>query len=165
MLIDDVAGPVTAMGTRWDLVSDRVMGGVSDGTLVAEEIAGRMARHMMGAVSLENDGGFLQMTLDLRPDGSAMDTGSFAGIEIDVRGNGADYNLHLRTTDVARPWQSYRLSFPTGADWATHRLAFADLEPHRIEAEFDAGTLRRIGLVAIGSEMWADLAMARMAFY
>ncbi|MBJ3761324.1 CIA30 family protein [Maribius pontilimi] len=164
-LIDAVTGPETALGTVWELVSDQVMGGVSSGTLVTEDVAGRPARHLTGQVSLENNGGFLQMALDLDPAAGAVDASGFSGIELTVRGNGADYNIHLRTDDIARPWQSYRLTFPTTADWTTHRLPFAKVEAHRLEVPFDPATLRRIGLVAIGEAMDADLALARIAFY
>ncbi len=164
-LIDDVTGPLTACGTEWGLVSDRVMGGVSEGALTTQEVAGRRARRLTGEVSLENDGGFLQMTLDLRPDGAAMDGSGFAGIELAVRGNGAEYNIHLRTDDVRHSWQSYRLTFVAPERWTTHRLTFADARPHRIDAPFRPDRLRRIGLVAIGREMRAHLALSRIAFY
>ncbi|WOI56388.1 CIA30 family protein [Palleronia sp. LCG004] len=165
LLIDDASNDRTARGTEWRLVSDQVMGGMSDGTLRTEEVAGRRARRLTGHVSLENDGGFLQMALDLEPDGEPADASDVTGIEVMLRGNGAEYNVHLRTADVVRPWQSYRLSVPTTGEWTTHRLPFADARAHRIDAAFDPTTLRRIGLVAIGREMEADLALARLAFY
>ena len=164
-LIDDVTGPATPRGTEWELVSDRVMGGVSTGTLTTAEVAGRRARHMTGDVSLENDGGFLQMALDLSPDGAAVDARAFTGIELSVLGNGHDYNVHLRTDGMERPQQSYRFTFAAGDVWVTHRLPFAELDAHRIDVPFDASGLRRIGLVAIGARMRADLALARLAFY
>ncbi|SEN76351.1 CIA30 family protein [Palleronia pelagia] len=164
-LIDDASGPAAETDTEWELISDRVMGGVSEGALTTHEVAGRRARHMTGQVSLENDGGFLQMALDLSPDGGAIDASGLEGIEVTARGTGSDYNIHLRTEAVARPWQSYRLTFHAGPDWATHRLPFADVTAHRIDAPFDAATLRRIGIVAIGRRMQVDLAVARLAFY
>jgi len=38
-------------------------------------------------------------------------------------------------------------------------------EPHRLETPLDVTRLRRIGLVAIGRAFFADLAVARLAFY
>jgi len=66
---------------------------------------------MQGAVSLDNSGGFIQVALDLAPDGGALDVSARAGVEIDVTGNGERYKLHLRTTVIVRPWQSYRAGF------------------------------------------------------
>jgi Complex I intermediate-associated protein 30 (CIA30) len=42
------------------LFTDRVMGGVSNGTMVRETVAGRPAIRMRGDVSLENNGGFVR---------------------------------------------------------------------------------------------------------
>jgi hypothetical protein len=82
-----------------------------------------------------------------------------------VRGNGEVYNMHLRTEDILRPWESYRQSFVAGPDWADLRLAFAAFERHRTEVAFDAARLRRIGLVAIGRAFQADLSVADLRFY
>jgi Complex I intermediate-associated protein 30 (CIA30) len=166
-VIDDLSRDdlVATIGTRWQLVTDRVMGGVSDGTLVRETVSGRPALRMRGDVSLENNGGFIQMALDLAPDGGVVDAGAWAGIELDVIGNDEDYGLHLRTDAVERPWQSYRQSFRAGASWRTVQLAFADFVPHRIEVPLDIRRLRRIGLVAIGRAFTADLAVGGVRFY
>jgi hypothetical protein len=166
-VIDDLSGDdlVATIGTRWQLVTDRVMGGVSDGTLVRESVSGRPALRMRGDVSLENNGGFVQMALDLAPDGGVVDASSWTGIELDVIGNDEDYGVYLRTDAVERPWQSYRQSFRAGAAWRTVQLAFADFVPHRIEIPLDVRRLRRIGLVAIGRAFTADLAVGGVRFY
>jgi len=65
LIIDDATGATSRLGTAWRLVGDTVMGGVSRGTLTQENVAGRPAWRMRGSVSLENNGGFLQMALDL----------------------------------------------------------------------------------------------------
>jgi hypothetical protein len=166
-VIDDLSGDdlVATIGTRWQLVTDRVMGGVSDGTLVRESVSGRPALRMRGDVSLENNGGFVQMALDLAPDGGVVDASSWTGIELDVIGNDEDYGVHLRTDAVERPWQSYRQSFRAAAAWRTVQLAFADFVPHRIDVPLDVRRLRRIGLVAIGRTFSADLAVGGVRFF
>jgi hypothetical protein len=141
------------------------MGGLSRGTAVRETVAGRAAIRMRGEVSLENNGGFIQMALDLAPDGCSLDAGGFEGVEIDVLGNGERYGAHLRTPSVTRPWQSYRQSFTAGPEWQTVRLPFARFEPHRIGVPLDIRCLARIGMVAIGYAFAADLAVARLALY
>ncbi|MGP9822336.1 CIA30 family protein [Salinarimonas sp. NSM] len=149
----------------WRLISDRVMGGVSDGRAIVETVAGRRALRLTGRVSLENDGGFVQMARDLAPDGEPVDLSGFAGLELDVIGNGEAYGVHLRTRDVARPWQSYRAGFVAPPGWTRLRLPFADFRPHRIETPLDLSGARRIGLVAIGRAFQADLALARLSLY
>ena len=161
----DQPHPLSTIGTRWELIADQVMGGVSTGTSVRETVDGRSALRMRGVVSLENDGGFVQVALDLAPRGGLVDATAWAGIEIDVRGNGEHYNVHLRSADVVRPWQSYRAGFVASPEWRTIRLPFVDFEPHRIEARLDRMRLRRVGIVAIGRAFVADVAIGGLRFY
>lgn len=165
-IIDDLSGnfPEAATGTRWELLSDRVMGGISSGQLTRECVSGRPALRLQGDVSLENNGGFIQMALDLDPAGQAVDCSQFSGVEIEVCGNGEAYGLHLRTAGLTRPWQSYRQAFVAEDEWRTIRLGFASFVPHRTEAPFDPGRIRRLGLVAIGRAFRADLALAAIRF-
>lgn len=157
--------PTATIGTRWELIADRVMGGVSAGETERAQVEGRTALRMRGEVSLENNGGFVQVALDLAPDGGAVDARRWTGIELDVFGNGERYNLHLRTADVSRPWQSYRAAFVATPEWRTVRLPFAHFEPHRIEAPLDLSRLRRLGIVAIGRAFSADIAIGKLQFY
>ena len=46
---------------NWEFVSDTVMGGVSSGGVAEEIVGGRNATVLRGKVSLENNGGFIQM--------------------------------------------------------------------------------------------------------
>ncbi|NHQ73415.1 CIA30 family protein [Roseovarius gahaiensis] len=166
-IIDNLSLPAgqTTCGTTWELVSDRVMGGVSDGSLTHCTVEGRPALRMTGTVSLENDGGFLQMALDLRPDGCGVDASGQTGLALDILGNDQRYNIHLRTADVTRPWQSYRAEFTAPGHWTTIKLPFSDFTPHRLTAPLDLSSLRRVGLVAIGRAFTADLALGDLRFY
>lgn len=166
-VIDDLSAPhPQASGAgAWALVSDRVMGGVSAGRMTRAAVRGRAAIRMQGQVRLENNGGFVQIALDLAPDGGTVDARGWQGIEIDACGNGEVYGLHLRTPDCIRPWQSFRAQFTAGPHWQTHRLPFADFQPHRIDAALDRARLRRLGVVAIGRAFVADLAIRGLRFY
>lgn len=141
------------------------MGGLSDGRMHRETVAGRLAIRMEGAVRLENNGGFVQIALDLAPDGSPVDASRWSGIEIDLTGNGESYNLHLRTAEVTRPWQSYRQAILAAPGWRSLRLPFAGFAAHRIDAPLRPEALRRIGIVAIGRAFRADIAIAGLRFY
>lgn len=165
-VIDDLSRdpPFSTIGTQWQLVSDRVMGGISNGTMVREIVAGRPAIHMRGDVSLENNGGFVQIALDLAPGGDAVDSGAWRGFELDVFGSGEEYGVHLRTTDLSRPWQSYRQGFRAEPRWQTIRLAFTEFVPHRTDIPLNVRRLRRIGLVAIGRAFSADLAVGGLRY-
>ena len=166
-IIDDLSRPfpVAANGARWALITDGVMGGVSRGVLRRETVAGRPALRMTGDVSLANNGGFVQMALDLAPPGEVFDARGWAGLALEVRGNGESYGLHLRSDAVTRPWQSWRQGFSAPPDWAELRLPFTGFTPHRIDTPLDIGRLRRLGLVAIGRAFVADLAVAGLRLY
>jgi len=160
-VIDDLSQnfPVASIGTSWRLFTDRVMGGVSHATLVRDTVAGRPAIRMRGDVSLENNGGFVQMSLDLTTDLGFTDASAWRGVELDVIGNDQEYNVHLRTGDLSRPWQSYRQSFKADGQWRTIRLRFENFLPHRADLPLDTRRLRRIGVVAIGRIFAVDLAV------
>lgn len=166
-VIDDLRHPAppAVTGNGWALISDRVMGGVSAGTIRREVVAGREAIRMQGGVSLENNGGFLQIALDLGDAGGEVDARNWTGIQLDAFGNDQTYNLHLRTSDIRRPWESYRQSFHAPTRWTTVFLPFGDFAPHRTERSLNLTRLRRIGIVAIGREFEADIAIADIRFY
>ena len=69
-IIDDLSRepPIAAIGSKWELLTDQVMGGVSTGTMIRDTVAGRAAIRRRGNVSLENNGGFVQIALDLSPE-------------------------------------------------------------------------------------------------
>jgi Complex I intermediate-associated protein 30 (CIA30) len=165
-IIDDLSCEpgLSAIGTKWQLFTDRVMGGVSTGTMVREMVAGRPAIRMRGDVSIENNGGFVQIALDLAADGKAIDASAWRGVELHVFGNDEEYNIHLRTDDLTRPWQSYRQSFHADPQWRTARFRFQDFAPYRTDAALDTRKLRRIGLVAIGRTFSADLSIAGLRY-
>ncbi len=165
-LIDDRSSDslVTADGRVWRIVTDTVMGGVSSATLEPTLTQGKPCLRMRGEVSLENRGGFVQATIDLEQSGF-LDASAYRGIEIEVCGNGESYNLHLRTQDTCIVWQSYRIEFVASDQWQTLRLPFESFRPHRIDTPLNTRHLRRLGVVAIGREMQADLSFARLSLY
>lgn len=86
-IIDDMTEPfpTTSSGTQWSGFTDRVMGGRSDGNLAREHYKGRDANVLRGHVSLENNGGFIQMATNLAQQADdKVDVSSFDGIELDV---------------------------------------------------------------------------------
>ena len=138
MLIDDFTSRdfISKLGTRWRAVSDRVMGGISEASVAYDTIDGRPCFRITGDVSLENDGGFLQAALDLKPSADTLDVSDYTGVRLIVRGNGEIYSVHLRTPDNVRPWQSYRAHFTADADWETIHLPFEGFAPHRLFLRF-----------------------------
>jgi len=165
-VIDDLGRepPVSTIGTRWQLFTDQVMGGVSKGTMEREMVDGRPAIRMRGDINLENSGGFVQIAIDLTPDGKDKDASGWHGVELDVFGNGEEYNIHLRTEELTQPWQSYRQSFRAGSHWQTVRFRFQDFVPYRTDIPLNIHRLRRIGIVAIGRAFSADVCVGGLRY-
>lgn len=149
---------------QWEYVADTVMGGVSQGQISQTRVAGRDATRLTGEVSLDNNGGFIQMAFDLA-DGATFDASDWLGVEIDVYGNAETYEVRLRTDQLARPWHSYRAEFTAQPDWQKLRIPWAALELRKTDVPFDPARLRRLGVLAIGAEMTADIAVSGIRFY
>lgn len=75
-------------GVRWRAVTDTVMGGVSAARLEPTVIGGKPCLRLAGEVSLENNGGFVQASLDLN-EARLLDASDYEGIEIEVGLNDA----------------------------------------------------------------------------
>ena len=151
--------------TNWEFVADTVMGGISSGRIANQVVDGRSATRLTGMVSLENNGGFIQMASDLKRDGSGLDASNWVGIEIDACGNDEIYDLRIRTDDLERPWQSFRAPFRASAQWTTVRLPFQAFELHRTDNVLDPAKLRRIGIVAVGRVIQADIAVSDIRLF
>ena len=165
-LIDDFSDPSRASnGQVWRLVSDRVMGGLSSGRVQHLFHRGRPALRMTGDVRLENNGGFLQVNLDLAEDGQAFDASAWAGIAVTLCGDGGSYAVNLRSTDLDRPWQSYRATLESTQRWQCHRLPFESFLPHRTGRALAPGRLRRVGIIAIGEARHVDVALGELRFF
>lgn len=149
----------------WEYIADTVMGGISIGGCQVETYKGRTATVLRGDVSLQNNGGFVQIAANLNTDGSCYDASAWDGFELNVCGNNAAYDFRLRTDALSRPWQSFRTNFVAPFKWQTVRLPFANVTPHKTDATFEAARLRRIGILAIGREMRAEIAVAAVYLY
>jgi hypothetical protein len=95
-VIDDLTEcfPTTTSGTTWTGYTDQVMGGLSVAILTREEaFHGRTANVLRGRVSLENNGGFVQMATNLAKDPSkqtTVDASAYDGVELDTYYDGME---------------------------------------------------------------------------
>ena len=107
----------------------------------------------------------MQISLDFRPDGGPIDASAWRGIELEVYGNGETYAVNLRTSDLNRPWQSYRQTFAAAPQWKSVKLPFDDFTPSRTEIPLDVRRLRRLGIIGIGRAFHADVSVAGIRFF
>ena len=151
---------MTTLQLNWELVTDRVMGGVSNGRMLRTTVNGLAATRMTGRVSLDNNGGFIQIAADLQPPPAGA-----KGVALNLTGNAETYNIHLRTSDLTRPWQSYRQEFIAPAEWTLCHFEFGNFEAHRTDKPLLTKNIRRIGIVAIGRVFDADAAVSSVSYY
>ena len=148
---------------RWRFFTDQVMGGVSTGqvTLLLEN--GVPFARMTGAVSTENNGGFIQMRTNLAQ--GAAD--GAMGVRLVVRGKSQRYFVHLRTSGTRLPWQYYQAGFDVGPDWIEVRLPFDAFRPSgsMLAPVPEAARLTSLGVVAYGRDYAAEIDVREVGFY
>ena len=132
--------------SRWEIINDAVMGGVSSSRI---SVLDNKAALFQGEVSMENYGGFASMRTHLQD----FELAGFIGLIVRVKGDGKDYRLRLRT-DSDHEGIAYQSHFSTERDrWITARLSFEAFTPvYRgmiisDAPELDADKVRRVGFM------------------
>jgi NADH dehydrogenase [ubiquinone] 1 alpha subcomplex assembly factor 1 len=136
----------------WRVVTDGVMGGLSEGRLSGPP--GGIAV-FEGHLSLANNGGFASIRTKL----GRVDLSKFDGLAVRVRGHGQRYRLRLRTDDRS-DGIAYQAVFGTAEQgWEVAKLPFASFVPsyrgRRVEEAppLDPSQVRQLGfMIADGQE-------------
>ena len=139
----------------WTFLSDRVMGGVSDGRVTVEPGPDGPVLHLSGTVSTENRGGFIQTRVALD---APLPAGA-RGVVLRVKGDGQRYFVHIRTRGSVLPWQFYQAPFDTDGQWQEVRLPFEAFAPRGglLRARLRPETVESVGIAAYGRDHVADL--------
>lgn len=146
----------------WNLISDQVMGGVSSAVLHTDERHHSPCTRLVGRTSLDNNGGFVQMKLNIDANELSAD---YKGLFIELAGSAHDYNLHVKTAQLTRPWQSFRYTLPVEPQWTRFIVPFEQLLAHRTEAELQPAEIKSVAVVAIGQEFDVDVCVRRFGFF
>ena len=146
----------------WIAISDQVMGGVSTAEVRQGERDGSACTCLSGRTRLENNGGFVQMKLEVE---SRCQCGDYAGMFIELCGAAHEYNLNVKTTQLDKPWQSFRCSLAVEPQWARFIVPYAELRGHRTDAELDPAKIRSVAVVGIGTAFDVDVCVRRFGFY
>lgn len=161
LVLDDFTAPAQPKG--WSVFTDRVMGGVSDAQGAVADVAGRRALRLVGQVSLERNGGFVQMARALSDGRTPFDARAYTGVALTVCGTPGSYFVHLRTADTRAPWQYYGAELPVARDWRTVVLPWSAFAPVSLAVPLNVAGLTRIGIVGAKVAFLADVALARLA--
>jgi len=148
---------------QWVYLTDRVMGGISEGTAQFEDQGIDQVIRLSGEVSTANNGGFIQVRSPVLWEAAKGKT----GIRLTVKGNGDQYFLHIRSTDTRLPWHYYQHSFLASGAWSEISLPFEDFEKSSslLRATLGQSKIKTIGIVAYGKDYSADVSVKRLEFY
>ncbi|MFW5729218.1 MAG: CIA30 family protein [Spirochaetota bacterium] len=154
------------IGTQWEGFTDRVMGGRSDMSARVEETEEGPALHMTGRVSLENNGGFIQVRLPLSSDG-AFDASEYRGVAVTARATGDNYYVHLRTNRTRFPWSHYEQKMDVVGEWTRVELPFSEFEAQYMlgGGSPDISRLRSVAIVAGKAGFDADIWVRSVELY
>ncbi len=165
MVLDQLKNPkLTSQSQQWNFITDQVMGGVSTGKFIVEEVEGVMCYRMTGEVSTKNNGGFIQIRAKLNPEINSKD---YDGVYVKVYGNEKNYNLHLRTGLTLAPWQYYSYTFIVTNNWSEIRAPFKQFnksnfyQPKSILGQ----NIKSVGLVAGFDDFKSDICLSEIGFY
>ncbi len=150
------------LGTRWEGVTDGVMGGRSDMQFGYREGEAGTVLFLSGRVRLDNRGGFIQARLPLDPAGGSFDASAWEGLYIKVRGTPGPYYLHLRTRQTRLPWQHYRAPIEVRVGWQEQFVPFSAFEGRATWRSLDVSVLKSVGVVAYGEAFDAAIEVARL---
>ena len=164
---EDLTFPFTAdSGKYWQYVSDRVMGGVSDGKVTLEQDGEMYYARLTGNVSTRNNGGFIQLRSGVSFKNSVKDGKNLQGVRLNVRGNGETYEIHITTNDRVYRGDYYSATFKADSDWKMIDLPFNKFKRKRSNnAKLDAKNITRFGIVAYGREYVSDVSVSTIEFY
>jgi len=152
-------------GAGWRGFSDRVMGGISNAELDSATIAGKNCIRLIGNVTRESNGGFIQMALYFGREYNELDGSAYKGVELLVYGNNEDYNLHIRTSDCGWHDESYRSTFFAEPAWQKIRIPWEAFEANKVAAPLNSSRVQRIAILGWMREFEADVALAKISLY
>ena len=163
----DIKIPFTKdSGKYWQYISDRTMGGVSEGQAVLEQEGEMFFARLSGNVSTANNGGFIQLRTNLSFFDFEKDITKIKGVKLNVSGNGETYHIFIRT-DKTRSYRDYYSStFTANSNWEVIELPFGTFK-HRFSNNFDleGKNIRTLGIVAYGRDFESDISIAEIILY
>jgi hypothetical protein len=164
---EDLSFPFNAdSGKYWQYVSDRVMGGVSDGQVTIEQDGEMYYARLTGNVSTANNGGFIQLRSGVSFANTEKDGKNLKGVRLNVRGNGETYDIHIITNDRAYYGDYYSATFKVDSDWKMIDLPFNKFERQRYNTlKLDAKNIRSFSITAYGRDFTSDVSVSTIEFY
>lgn len=105
----------TSSKSKWQIVDDRVMGGVSQGKFSVDESGNGI---FSGDVSTANNGGFSSVRMSL----TSEDLNENKNFILKIKGDGKSYQFRVKTNAYAQ--HSFIYTFETSGDWQEIKIPF-----------------------------------------
>lgn len=149
----------------WQYVSDRTMGGVSDGQAFLDQDGDLVFARLVGNVSTDNNGGFIQLRSALSFIDLNKTNKKLKGVRLNVRGNSETYHIFIRTSEDRSYRDYFSSTFVADDKWRTVDIPF-DKFTHRYSNNIlDGNDLRTFGIVAYGRDFISDVSVSKIIFY
>jgi hypothetical protein len=157
----------------WQYISDRTMGGVSDGQAFLDQDEGIIFARLTGNVSTDNNGGFIQLRTTLSLNNLSTlyfnnlykEQEKLKGVRLNVRGNGETYHIFIRTSMDRSYRDYYSATFIAGDKWQIIDLPFVQFKHRYSNQILDGNNLRTFAIVAYGREFVSDISVSEIIFY
>ena len=150
----------------WQYISDRTMGGVSDGQVTLEKDGEIFFARLTGNVSTENNGGFIQLRSKFSFANFEKDGKKLKGVRLNVRGNGETYYIFIRTDEAQSYRDYYSASFEANSNWERINLPFNKFKHRRSNnLNLEGKNIRTFGIVAYGRDFVSDVSVSTIDFY
>tara|TARA_B100000029_G_C17314309_1_gene865595 strand:+ start:332 stop:886 length:555 start_codon:yes stop_codon:yes gene_type:complete len=149
----------------WQYISDRTMGGISDGEAVLEQDGDIFFARLTGNVSTKNNGGFIQLRSRISFDNSERDEKKIKGVRLNVRGNGEVYHIFIRTDQTQSYRDYYSASFVANSSWKMIDLPFKKFKHRLSNSNLEGKKIRTFAIVAYGRDFTSDVSVSNIIFY
>ena len=150
---------------HWQYISDRTMGGVSDGQALLEQDGDMFFARLKGNVSTDNNGGFIQLRSTLSFTNLDKEGNKLKGVRLNVRGNGETYHIFIRTSETRSYRDYYSAKFITNNKWETVDLPFTQFKHRFSNKALEGDNIRTFGIVAYGRNFISDVSVSKIIFY
>lgn len=154
--------PVNALSDKpiqWNLISDQVMGGLSQGQMQSSN----EWVNMQGEVSLANNGGFLQLQTLIPKN---INAGEYQGISVEICSQQpCQLQLLIKSSQLWMPWQSYRAQINATPDWQSFYVPFTDFAPYKTRTSLNPKRITKFAVLAGGSAMDVNVSIKQLGLY
>ena len=149
----------------WQYISDRTMGGISDGQAVLDKEGDMYFARLTGNVSTKNNRGYIHIRSTLSFINFDKKSINLKGVKIKVRGNGEIYHIFIRTSDTRSYRDYHAATFIAKDQWTIVDLPFSKFKNRFSNKKLNGNDIRTFGIVAYGRDFQSDVSVSEINLY